>query len=112
MFPSLQEESSASQEESRVEVERKQKQQEAERKNREEEEERNKLRDEWLDLLFTDQSVAAMSPEGPISTAFEAGNTRNPSSLLVWIGDSKNDRALIQDIPMTVGSAAVLSLDW
>jgi hypothetical protein len=112
MFPTLSEESQKSEHEIRFEEEKKQKQQEEERRTRAEEDERNKLRDEWLDLLFTDQSVAAMSPEGPIPVEFEAGNTRNPSSILVWIGDKKDDNGLIRDLPMTVGSAAVLSLNW
>jgi len=112
MFPSLQEESSKSTEETRYESEKKQKDMDEEKRLRQEEDERNKLRDEWLDLLFTDQSVAAMSPEGPIPIAFEAGNARNPNSLLVWIGDSKDDHGLIRDLPMTVGSAAVLALNW
>merc|ERR1719265_368629 len=100
-----------SQEESRFEIEKKQKAQDDERKKREEENERNKLRDEWLDLLFTDQSVAAMSPEGPLPTSLEVGNMRNPSSLLVWVGDNAEaEKGLIRDLPMTVGSAAVLSL--
>eukprot|EP00746_Dinoflagellata_sp_MGD_P000514 gnl/MRDRNA2_/MRDRNA2_100923_c0_seq1.p1 gnl/MRDRNA2_/MRDRNA2_100923_c0~~gnl/MRDRNA2_/MRDRNA2_100923_c0_seq1.p1 ORF type:complete len:838 (-),score=219.69 gnl/MRDRNA2_/MRDRNA2_100923_c0_seq1:235-2748(-) len=112
MFPTLSEESQKSESEIRFEEEKKQKQIEEERRSKAEEDERNKLRDEWLDLLFTDQSVAAMSPEGPIPVEFEAGNTRNPSSILVWIGDNKGDAGLIRDLPMTVGSAAVLSLDW
>merc|ERR1719356_1191820 len=53
-----------------------------------EEDERNKLKTEWLNLLFTDQSVAATSPEGPLPTTLDEGNKRSPASLLVWLGDT------------------------
>merc|ERR550525_399975 len=88
IFPTLQEELQASTEEQRQEKQKLQLQQEQDAQKRKEEEERDKLKTEWLNLLFTDQSVAAMSPEGPLPTTLEAGNTKNPSSLLVWMGDN------------------------
>merc|ERR1719356_2257801 len=64
------------------------------------EDEREKLKSEWLNLLFTDQSVAAMSPEGPLPIAMEAGNTTNPKSILVWIGDNpKAEGAILKALP-------------
>lgn len=68
------------------------------------------LKADWLNLLFTDQSVAAMSPEasgptyvhsswqGPLNTVYEGGNTTNPSALLVWIGDDpKAEASAVRD---------------
>merc|ERR1712203_631794 len=77
------------------------------------EEEREKLKAEWLNLLFTDQSVAAMSPEGPLPVAMEAGNTTNPKSLLVWIGDNpKAEGAILKALPESSNSSAFVSLAW
>merc|ERR1740121_175505 len=53
-----------------------------------EEDEREKLKTEWLNLLFTSQSVAASSPEGPLPITQETGNKRGPAALLVWMGDT------------------------
>merc|ERR1740121_1825299 len=93
IFPTLQEELQTSSEEQRLEKQRQAAAQEAEMAKKKEEEEREKLKAEWLNLLFTDQSVAAMSPEGPLPIAMEAGNTTNPKSLLVWIGDNPKSDA-------------------
>merc|ERR1712203_577248 len=77
------------------------------------EEEREKLKAEWLNLLFTDQSVAAMSPEGPLPIAMEAGNTTNPKSLLVWIGDNpKAEGAILKALPESSNASAMVSLAW
>merc|ERR1711972_439069 len=82
-------------------------------KKQKEEEEREKLKSEWLNLLFTDQSVAAMSPEGPLPATMEAGNTTNPKSLLVWIGDNpKAEGAVLKGLPESSNSSAILSLAW
>merc|ERR1711920_175396 len=71
------------------------------------------LKTEWLNLLFTNQSVAAMSPEGPLPTTMEMGNTENPNSLLVWIGDNpKADNTVLKDLPASIGSAGMLSMSW
>merc|ERR1712061_375574 len=78
-----------------------------------EEDERDKLKTEWLNLLFTDQSVAATSPEGPLPITIEAGNKRSPSSLVVWIGDNpKAENALLKDLPSSLGSAALMAISW
>merc|ERR1712050_544822 len=69
IFPTLQEELQTSSEEQRLEKQRLAAQQEQELAKKKEEEEREKLKAEWLNLLFTDQSVAAMSPEGPLPIA-------------------------------------------
>merc|ERR1712217_397615 len=78
-----------------------------------EEDERDKLKTEWLNLLFTDQSVAATSPEGPLPTTLEAGNKKSPSSLVVWLGDNpKSENTLLKDLPSSLGSAALMAISW
>merc|ERR1712187_617709 len=113
IFPTLQEELQNSTEEQRQEKQKLAVQQEQDAQKRKEEEEREKLKAEWLNLLFTDQSVAAMSPEGPLPIAMEAGNTTNPKSVLVWVGDNpKAESAILKPLPELSNSAAVLSLAW
>jgi len=113
IFPTLQEELQTSSEEQRLEKQRQAAAQEAEAAKKKEEEEREKLKSEWLNLLFTDQSVAAMSPEGPLPITMEAGNITNPKSLLVWIGDNpKAESAILKTLPESSKAAAVLSLAW
>merc|ERR1712050_492574 len=110
IFPTLQEELQTSTEEQRLEKQRQAAAQEAEAAKKKEEEEREKLKSEWLNLLFTDQSVAAMSPEGPLPIAMEAGNTTNPKALLVWIGDNpKAENAILKALPDSSNSSAILS---
>merc|ERR1711972_1057823 len=113
IFPTLQEEMQNSTEEQRQEKQKLALQQEQDAQKRKEEEERDKLKSEWLNLLFTDQSVAAMSPEGPLPVTLEVGNKRNPSSLIVWVGDSaKGENALLKDLSALTGSAGMLSISW
>merc|ERR1712039_300400 len=113
IFPTLQEELQTSTEEQRLEKQRQAAAQEAEMAKKKEEEEREKLKAEWLNLLFTDGSVAAMSPEGPLPTTMEAGNTTNPKALLVWIGDNpKAEGAILKALPESCNSSAILSLAW
>merc|ERR1712050_656805 len=110
IFPTLQEELQTSSEEQRLEKQRQAAAQEAEAAKKKEEEERDKLKAEWLNLLFTDQSVAAMSPEGPLPISMEAGNTTNPKSLIVWIGDNpKAESAMIKGLSAIASSSAILS---
>jgi NADPH:quinone reductase-like Zn-dependent oxidoreductase/predicted esterase len=78
-----------------------------------EEDERDKLKTEWLNLLFTSQSVAATSPEGPLPITLETGNKRGPQSLVVWMGDSpKKENALLKDLGSMIGSAAMMCVSW
>merc|ERR1712061_690635 len=78
-----------------------------------EDDERDKLKTEWLNLLFTDQSVAATSPEGPLPTTLEAGNKRNPSSLIVWMGDDPSaENKFIKNLGGVLGSSALISVSW
>ncbi|CAE8586037.1 unnamed protein product, partial [Polarella glacialis] len=113
IFPSLQEELQFSAQEQRSEKQKQAAAQEEEVEKRKEEEERDKLKTEWLNLLFTDQSVAAMSPEGPLPTAMEAGNLRSPTTLLVWIGDDpKGDAVVLGALPSSIGSSALVSVAW
>lgn len=114
VFPTLQEEMRNATEEQRQEKQRQAVVQEQTKQQQAEEEERDKLKREWLNLLFTDQSVAAMSPEGPLPVALETGNTTNPSSMLVWIGDnSAEDLKQLKDTIAAAGSSVcVLALAW
>jgi len=78
-----------------------------------EDEERANLKSEWLNLLFTDQSVAATSPEGALPVSFEAGNKTSPTSLLVWIGDQpRAENAVLKDLPSSIGSSALMCVAW
>merc|ERR1712045_610104 len=105
IFPTLQEELQNSTEEQRQEKQKLALQQEQDAQKKKEEEERDKLKTEWLNLLFTDQSVAAMSPEGPLPITMESGETNSPNALLVWIGDApKAENALLKDLPASIGS--------
>lgn len=111
IFPTLQEEMSQQPEGGRAPP--KQKASAPEKKAKEAEEERNKLKTEWINLLFTKESVAAQSPEGPLPATVEGGNTKSPSSLIVWIGDSpKSDNAILKDLPSISSSAGYVSLSW
>merc|ERR1712125_82898 len=88
IFPTLQEELQNSSEGERQERQRSAAEQEETVRKQKEDDEREKLKTEWLNLLFTDQSVAATSPEGPLPITFEAGNKQSPSSLVVWFCDN------------------------
>jgi len=78
-----------------------------------EDEERDKLKMDWLNLLFTDQSVAAMSPEGPVPVSLEAGNKDSPTSLLVWIGDQpRAENTVLKDLPASIGPSALVCVAW
>jgi predicted esterase len=78
-----------------------------------EEDDRAKLKAEWLSLLFTDQSVAAGSPEGPLPVKFEAGNRSKPTSLIVWLGDQpKSDGTVLKDVGTLIGSSSLMSIAW
>jgi len=113
IFPTLAEELQHSSEEQRQEKKKLELAQEQELTKRKEKEEHDKLKSEWLNLLFTDQSVAAMSPEGPMPIIHEAGNLKSPTSLLVWIGDNaKVEKDMLQDLPSNVGTAAMMVLSW
>lgn len=80
---------------------------------RKEEEEKAKLKTDWLNLLFTDQSVAATSPEGPIPISLETGNKASPTSLLVWIGDQpRAESGVLKDLPSSIGSSALMCVAW
>mmetsp|Transcript_126852 Transcript_126852/g.406170 ORF Transcript_126852/g.406170 Transcript_126852/m.406170 type:complete len:840 (+) Transcript_126852:56-2575(+) len=113
IFPTLAEELQTSTEEQRKEKQRQLAAADQETQRRKEEEERDKLKTEWLNLLFTEQSVAAMSPEGPLPSSFDGGETRSPSNLLIWIGDNpKGDSVVLKDIASSLGSSALLSMAW
>lgn len=113
IFPTLQEELHTSTEEQRKEKERQIQAQEEEAKRRKEEEERDKLKTEWLNLLFTEQSVAAMSPEGPLPVTYEGGDLQTPTNLLVFVGDNpKAENPMLKDLPASIGNSGVLSVSW
>jgi len=78
-----------------------------------EDEERERLKAEWLNLLFTDQSVAAVSPEGPLPVTLEVGNTKSPSSLVVWVGDdAASENPLLKGLYSSLGTSALMALSW
>lgn len=78
-----------------------------------EEEEREKLKEDWLKLLFTDRSVAAGAPEGPLPSVLELGDQRRPESLVVWVGDNpKSENVALKDISNVLGKAGLVSLSW
>merc|ERR1740121_838455 len=78
-----------------------------------EDEERERLKAEWLNLLFTEQSVAAVSPEGPLPVTLEAGNITNPSSLVVWVGDDPaSENQYLKSLYSSLGSSALMVLSW
>ncbi|CAE8609389.1 unnamed protein product [Polarella glacialis] len=77
-----------------------------------EDDEREKLKQEWLNLLFTDQSVAAMNPEGPLPISLEYGE-RNPESLVIWVGDDpKTESAVLREIGSSIGNARFMVASW
>jgi len=66
-----------------------------------------------LNLLFTEQSVAAVSPEGPLPIKLEVGNTESPSSLVVWLGDkSSEETQYLKTLYNSLGSSALMALSW
>lgn len=113
LFPTLQEELQSATEEQRAEKQKAALAKEQEEQQKREEEERDKLKSEWLNLLFTDQSVAAMSPEGPLPKTFESGNTENPDALVVWIGDNwKAEAGALKEVSAHIGKGAFVSFSW
>jgi len=112
IFPTLQEELRSSAEEQRLEKERLARAQEEEAHKRREDEEREKLKTEWLNILFTDHSVAALSPDGPLPTVYDR-EIANPKSLVVWIGDEPTaDNIHLQELAMHVGHSGLVNIAW
>jgi NADPH:quinone reductase-like Zn-dependent oxidoreductase/predicted esterase len=75
--------------------------------------ERERLKEEWLSLLFTDRSPAAANDEGAMPVAFESGNRRAPNALVVFIGDSPtDDKVVLQDIADDLSGAAFCYVSW
>merc|ERR1711972_380660 len=113
IFPTLQEELQTSSEEQRLEKQRQAAALEQEAAKKKEEDEREKLKSEWLNLLFTDQSVAATSPEGPLPVTLQIGTKRSPSAIVLWMGDDPNaENALLKSISNSLGSAQLLAISW
>jgi predicted esterase len=110
IFPSLQEENRFS---AGGSTERASSQQQSSAQKQKEDDERERLKKEWLGSLFTDQSVAASSPEGPLPVTLEVGNRSSPASLVVWIGDQPQaDNVLLKDLGPSIGSSALMSVAW
>ena len=56
------------------------------------------MKQDWLKLLFTEKSVAAGAPEGPLPSVLELGEQRRPESLVVWLGDNpKSEGVALKD---------------
>eukprot|EP00930_Biecheleria_cincta_P037697 TRINITY_DN258_c0_g1_i6.p1 TRINITY_DN258_c0_g1~~TRINITY_DN258_c0_g1_i6.p1 ORF type:complete len:837 (-),score=197.60 TRINITY_DN258_c0_g1_i6:45-2555(-) len=113
IFPTLQEELALSAQEQKAEKAKEAAKKEQDEAKKREEEEREKLKADWLNLLFTDQSVAAMSPEGPLPSSLETGNLRSPSSLLVWVGDDpKAEGAYVREVASSSPGSALVAFAW
>jgi len=113
LFPTLQEELQAATEEQRQDKQKQALKKKEDEQKRKEEEERDNLRTEWLNLLFTDQSVAAHSPEGPCPVITEAGNKSRPSAIVVWLGDNvKAESEVLKDLPPLLGTANFIHVAW
>lgn len=113
LFPTLLEEmqtASAEQMQEKQKATLKMQEEEAKRK---EDAERDKLKSEWLNLLFTEQSVAATSPEGPCPIITEAGNNSSPTHLVIWLGDTPTtDQEILKDLPAHLGNAHLCNVAW
>jgi len=115
LFPSLQEELQYADKEEQAQQARKTKEHEENVKVQsiatERETEREKLKNDWLNLLFTDQSVAALDPEGPFDT-IATGNDSNPRNVVVWIGDDANDFSLLKGLFRTHNKCLFVNCKW
>jgi len=77
-----------------------------------EEDEREKLKEDWLKLLFTEGSMAATTPEGPLPSTMELGE-RKPETLVLWVGDNpKSEGVALKDVANVLGRAGLSSLSW
>lgn len=86
--------------------------QEVQRKK--EDEEREKLKAQWLNLLFTSQSAAATStePAEPLPITLQSGDSR-PRSLLVWLGDNATkENAILGSVAGSSPGLRILALSW
>jgi len=113
LFPTLQEELQSSFEDQKQEKQKGLLKKQEEETKRKEEAERDKLKTEWLNLLFTDQSVAATSPEGPLPISMESGTASGPTSLIVWVGDNpKSESAVLKDLSSSMGKSRFMAVAW
>jgi len=113
LFPTLQEELQTASADQMADKQRNLSKKAEDEQKKREDEERDKLKSEWLKLLFTDASVAATSPEGPMPVITEAGNKSNPSALVIWLGDTpKSDQDVLKDLPGQIGNAHFCNVAW
>lgn len=67
---------------------------------------------EWASLLFTPGSEAALSAAEPLEVTSDGGNSKNPTSLVVWIGDgSKEEQKSLKEWKPP-SSSKVVFLSW
>jgi predicted esterase len=67
---------------------------------------------EWASLLFTPESEAAFCAAEPLEVVSEGGSSKNPASLVVWIGDgSKEEQKSVKEWKPPSGSKVVF-LSW
>eukprot|EP00931_Biecheleriopsis_adriatica_P103490 TRINITY_DN78317_c0_g1_i1.p1 TRINITY_DN78317_c0_g1~~TRINITY_DN78317_c0_g1_i1.p1 ORF type:complete len:837 (-),score=222.85 TRINITY_DN78317_c0_g1_i1:124-2634(-) len=112
IFPTLQEELRNNPEQMEQETTQRGNAQAGQATKKKEEDEREKLKTDWLNLLFTDQSVAAMNPEGPLPVSLQMGDDR-PESLVVWVGDNPKGEAMaLKDVRNSLGRAALVAPSW
>jgi len=113
LFPTLQEELQTASEGLLQEKQKATLKKQEDEAKRREDEERDKLKSEWLNLLFTDQSVAATSPEGPIPVFADMGSNSSPSTLVAWIGDNpSSEQQVLKDLPSHLGNAHFVHIAW
>jgi len=112
IFPTLLEEEKFAAEE-KVKEEAKQMAMRAEaQKKAEEDKEKEQMKQEWLALLFTGQSVAAMSSDGPLPVAHENIGREKPAKLVVWLGDNPDAEWPFLRNFTGPNRSALVSLSW
>mmetsp|Transcript_11857 Transcript_11857/g.26990 ORF Transcript_11857/g.26990 Transcript_11857/m.26990 type:complete len:830 (+) Transcript_11857:103-2592(+) len=90
IYPTIKEEEKHAEEDRKKEEAKQTVLREEAKKKEEEDREREQLKHEWLSLLFTEQSVASMSSDGPLPVAHESKAKDRPTHLIVWLGDDPN----------------------
>jgi len=67
---------------------------------------------EWASLLFTPESEAAFCAAEPLEVVSEGGSSKNPASLVVWIGDgSKEEQKSVKEWKPP-STSKVVFLSW
>jgi len=84
-----------------------------EQNNEQETTDREELKEEWIRILFTDESESAKQPEGSLPETLDTGNQKDPKVLFFWIGDdSVSEDAHLRDWASTVGEVRTTAISW